>query len=276
MERKIERISRGTAGDGKEAHLFRIPNSTNDYIELSTRGCVLEGVCLHGPDGGMENVLAQDAPEAGGLLWAGEAGRAAVPPGAVWDVAETGENYVFLTCRAGGENGGITLGARVMWVNLNRLVADLFVTPERPAALDIRSALLLRTGGGEGPAALRTFCPSCRVDGVWRPAAETPYGALRFQPLTAAAAFAAPEGTEVRPMAELTGTAENLAVSVYGDLPEARFLPLEGGVRAVQTFSGPVALEGGQTCACRVIYGFDRIPPEGGAEEPLSPFGAFL
>ena len=278
MEQKIEKISCGIAENGKEAYLVRIPNSTNNYIEFSTDGCVLKRICLHTPDGSVENILAEAPPEFGGLLHAEEAGCPAVPAGMIWDVAETGENHVLLTCRADGRNGGIMLGTRIMWVNLNRLVVDLFVTPEKDALLDIRGGLLLRTAEREN-CMLRTFCPRYRQGGDWRLTEGSLYGALRFQPLISDVAFAAPEGEEVRPMAEVAGTAKYLAVSIYGNLPETRFLPLESGVQIVQALAKPIGLRGGETCAGRVIYGFDYFSFEDEnepMEAPASPFGDFV
>lgn len=274
MEQKIEKISCGIAENGKEVYLFRIPNSTNNYVEFSTNGCVLKGICLHTPDGSVENILAEAPPEFRGLLYAEEAGCPAVPAGTVWDVAETGENHVLLTCRADGKNGGIMLGTRIMWVNLNRLVVDLFVTPEKDALLDICSGLLLRTAE-RGNCTLRTFCPRYRQDGDWRLTEDSPYGALRFQPLISDVIFAAPEEEAVRPMAEVVGTAKYLAVSIYGNLPETRCLPLESGVQIIQTLVKPIGLRGGETCASRVIYGFDYFSPENELiEVPAGPFGA--
>lgn len=280
MDQKIKMVSLGTAQDGREIRLFRIPNSTNDYIELSTRGCALKGICLHAPDGSMENILAEhaDGRAEEGILEVQEAGSGhpAVLPETVWNVAEVGENHVFLTCRADGGNGEIALGARIMWVNRNRLVADLFVTPEREAALDIRSSLLFRNAGGEA-CLLRTFCPRYRAGDGWQSVEGSVYGDLRFQPLTGDVDFSAPEESEVRPVMEVTGTAERLAISVYGNLPVARAAVRREGVQITQGFAEPVVLQGGQTCYGRVIFGFDRLSPEKEAAEPdAGPFNVFL
>ena len=56
VEHKIVAARFGTIA-GTEVSLFRIPNSTNDYIEVSDYGCTIKGIHVHGKDGKLHNVL---------------------------------------------------------------------------------------------------------------------------------------------------------------------------------------------------------------------------
>lgn len=284
MKQKIAVVPFGTTKSGKPASLFRIPNSTNDYIELSTYGCALKRICIHAFDGSMRNLLAEPSPLAEdegstsfrGMLSLGDSKLSAVLSHTVWEVAETGENYIFLTCRICAETGELTAGVRVMWVNLNRLVADFFVTPEHDTALNMCSELILSAGTANSYF-LRTFCPLYRADGAWQAVAQSPYGELSFQPLTDTVSFSVPESADVCPMAELADKTAQTAISIYGNLPVILVKPLETGVQVLQLLGGPAALQGGQTCSSRVIFGFDRLFTEKELTNPApNPFSAFL
>ncbi|MCX4371493.1 hypothetical protein [uncultured Oscillibacter sp.] len=284
MEQNIDIIPFGTTRNGESVSLFRIPNSTNDYIELSTYGCALKSVCIHTSDGSMQNVLAEPSslaedeasPAFRGVVSLEDSELSGALSHAVWNVAETGENHVFLTCRVRAGTGEIAVGARVMWVNLNRLVMDLFVTPEHDAALNICSELMLRAGSAGGYA-LRTFCPKYRAGGEWQTVAQSPYRDLQFQSLTGAVCFSAPEGSGVGPMAELTEPAVQTAISIYGNLPLVSVTPRADSVQILQTLAEPAALQGGQTCCGRIIFGFDRLFTAEELTNPApSPFSAFI
>lgn len=284
MKQNIDIIPFGTTRNGEPVSLFRIPNSTNDYIELSTYGCALKSVCIHTSDGSMRNILAEPSalaedeasPAFRGVLSLGDPEFSCALSHTVWDVTETGENHVFLTCRICAGTGEIAVGARVMWVNLNRLVMDFFVTPEHDTALNISGELALHAGSA-GNYALRTFCPRYCAGGEWQAVAESPYRDMGFQPLTGPVSFSVPESGDVSPMAELTDMGIQTAISIYGNLPLLSAAPLENRVQILQTLVEPVTLQSGQTCSSRIIFGFDRLFTAEELTDPApSPFSAFI
>ena len=143
VEQKIVTAHFGTV-DGAEVSIFRIPNNTNDYIEVSDYGCTIKGIHIHGRDGQMHNVLCGydtlEEYQTGRLDLGAVTGTLNGHPLPTahrhWNVEEVGENHLFLSCRLPAEStpAGIAcaVGARVMWVNLNRIVIDLFATLHLP------------------------------------------------------------------------------------------------------------------------------------------------
>ena len=203
MEQKIERISCETAVGEKEVSLFRIPNSTNDFIELSTLGCTLKSICVHGPDGQMQELLAQP-----GTSLVQMEGLSDTLSKTVWEVAEVGDQHVFLTCCVQVPEGcEITLGAKILWVNLNRLVVDLYMTPAGEVTLAPSTSVYYKSNVTQA-SSVRTFCPSCMEDGAWKNTVDTAFKELTFLPLQKAEQFADPEVKDVRPMLELTEMTE--------------------------------------------------------------------
>ena len=75
------------------------------------------------------------------------------------------KSYVFLACQVSAEESkagsALAVGARVMWVNLNRIVIDIFITPEHDASVNFTCNFPFQLSEA-APAAsysLRTFCP---------------------------------------------------------------------------------------------------------------------
>ena len=272
MEQKIERISCETAVGEKEVSLFRIPNSTNDFIELSTLGCTLKSICVHGPDGQMQELLAQP-----GTSLVQMEGLSDTLSKTVWEVAEVGDQHVFLTCCVQVPEGcEITLGAKILWVNLNRMVVDLYMTPAGEVTLAPSTSVYYKSNVTQA-SSVRTFCPSCMEDGAWKNTVDTAFKELTFLPLQKAEQFADPEVKDVRPMLELTEMTEQMAVSVYGDLGTAAVEPEDGRVKLVQKTAEPVSLKSGETWSGRVIYGVDRLFTKEELEAPApTPFSAFF
>ena len=161
VEQKIVAARFGTIA-GTEGSLVRLPNSTNDYIEVSDYGCTIKGIHVHGKDGKLHNVLCGyetlEEYQVGGLELGAVTGTLNGQPlptaHRLWNVEEIGENHLFLSCRLSAEDtpAGIAcaLGARIMWVNLNRSVIDLFATPEK-----LHAAHLLPGGSPGRPKAPR-------------------------------------------------------------------------------------------------------------------------
>ena len=125
VEHKIVAARFGTIA-GTEVSLFRIPNSTNDYIEVSDYGCTIKGIHVHGKDGKLHNVLCGyetlEEYQVGGLELGAVTGTLNGQPlptaHRLWNVEEIGENHLFLSCRLSAEDtpAGIAcaLGARIM------------------------------------------------------------------------------------------------------------------------------------------------------------------
>lgn len=281
MSQTVKQTSFGTAAGGEAVSLFRIPNSTDDYIEVTNYGCTIRGLYVHNRQGVLENLVC-------GLDTLGDYEAVAANPGAlfggalggalshkVWDVADVGDNYVFFACECPKEESGcgcgIKAGARIMWVNLNRLVIDLFLTPEKAVSLPLSSRLTLRGG----TFSVRSFCPTVRRDGAELPVEETPYAGLQFCPV-GQDTFLCPQ-EDIKPMAELVNDAAGMHVSAYATLSALRTEVGIGEVCLVQETSGPVSLQGGESFAARVIYGIDYLRPqeEDNGEEP-NPFSAFV
>ncbi|MFR9223979.1 MAG: hypothetical protein ACLVKN_20015 [Flavonifractor plautii] len=192
VEHKIVAARFGTIA-GTEVSLFRIPNSTNDYIEVSDYGCTIKGIHVHGKDGKLHNVLCGyetlEEYQVGGLELGAVTGTLNGQPlptaHRLWNVEEIGENHLFLSCRLSAEDtpAGIAcaLGARIMWVNLNRIVIDLFAT-RKDACLALTSIWSCGSGPPELGYTLRTFCPEVLLDGQRRPVSQSDYAEMTFVP----------------------------------------------------------------------------------------------
>lgn len=290
MEQKITQTTLGKTENGETAILFRIPNHTNDYIELTNYGCAVKSICVHDRRGTLRNILR-------GFETLEECRRAESNSGAVidrlspalsahlahrvWDIKEVGTNYVFFTCQVSEAESGLrtalTVGARIMWVNLNRIVIDLFVSPERDALVSPECKLVFHLADGERYT-LRTFCPQVVSGGRTLPAGETGYADMAFLPLSdGETAFFSPL-EEMKPMAELTGGTAGLTVSAYGDMDSITAEKLPGDqVSLSQFMQNGLHLKSGESFSCRVIYGFDPLYTQDEVENPEpSPFSAFL
>ena len=134
MERLVTNTAFGTTTSGEEAALFRIPNNTGDYIEISNYGWTICKICIHNAEGKIQNVLCgyETLPEyeafngfVGAVLCSAKTAHK------VWDIQEVGNNYVFFSCAVPEEETevgcALTVGAKVMWVNLALLTKSLSV-----------------------------------------------------------------------------------------------------------------------------------------------------
>lgn len=292
MEQKVSAAHFG-AVNGTEVSLFRIPNSTNDYIELSNYGCTIKSIHVHGKNGQMQNVLCGyetlEAYQAGQLALGAVTGTLNGHPlptaHRLWNVEEVGDNYLFLSCKLPADEtpAGIAcaIGARVMWVNLNRIVIDLFATPEKDAVLTLGANLVLRLQ--EGPSAedytLRTFCPQLLRSGQSVPVDQSKYAGMAFVPLADGVQTFLSPCEDMKPMAELAHTSAALTVSAYSNMNAIQVepQPLLNGVRVQPMMMDGTALQGGQSFVGRIIYGFDRLYSKEELENPMpSPFSAFV
>ena len=287
MEQKIAKFQQGESKNRKPVWSFRIPNSTNDYVELSTYGCSLQNLCVHDRGGTLRNLVREMGAlkeyEAAGKTYAsllgGMGNISEELARQVWEIAEQGNNYVFLTCQCApsGADCGIKAGVRVMWVNLNRLVVDFFLTPEKDFSFTWSSKLLIRVDEGELPRyQIRSFCPEVAMPGKEAaPAAETEYADQQFTAVTGAV-FLHPSNT-VKPMAELVNWETGMHLSAYGSFNCLQAKPIlqPDGIQLAQWTNA--SLKAGESFAGRVIYGVDylRTLQETDIDEDTTPFSVF-
>lgn len=274
--------------DGKEAWLFRIPNNTGDYVDVSSYGSRICGIHVHGENMSMESLLDDSfikekfvKSHAAGCLWGGYLGK--VTANRVWDVAEEGDNYVLFTCKvAKGEvaDSELTLGCQVMWVNLNRLIINYFISAEESTALDFESRVYI---GAKGRTlSLRSFCPKIIYDYPYEvDTSESDYRDLAFVPFKEKSPVAVSESDEIKPMLELAECDGLLHYSVYSTLTEATAEEEKAGDTTSCVFrmnsKEKVELKAGETLNERVILGIDyiEIPEEDDGEEP-DPFKTII
>lgn len=292
MEQKVITAHFGSI-DGTEVSLFRIPNSTNDYIEISNYGCTIKSIHVHGKNGHMQNVLCgyetleeyQAGKQELGAVTGTLNGHPLPIAHKIWHVEEVGDNYLFLSCKVSAEEtpAGIAcaIGARVMWVNLNRIVIDLFATPEKAAVLTLVSNLVLRLQ--EDPAfkgyTLRTFCPELLCEGQRLPISQTEYADMAFAPLASGVQTFISNSEDMKPMLELAHDPAALTVSAYSNMNviQVEPFPILNGVRLQPTMMDGTSLQAGQSFAGRIICGFDRLYSKEELENPVpSPFSAFV
>jgi len=279
MSQTVKKTVSGTTKEGKELLLFRIPNDTGDYVEITNDGCAIQSLCVHDLKGRLQNIAQGAEP-----IFAGALGKALSAK--VWDVADVGDNYVFFSCACTeaetGLGSALKAGARVMWVNRNRLVMDLFLTPEKGVSLPLSTQLKVSCGAAPQ---VRSFCPQVLQNGRDPvPVEDTKYAAMAFTPASQAADVFLSPSEEIKPMAELADEQTGLYISAYATLPALRLESEPNAVRLFQETPAPIPLQSGESLTERVIYGVDFLPPfpeepsdedpESEAEpNPLSVFG---
>ena len=195
------------------------------------------------------------------------------------------KSYVFLACQVSAEESkagsALAVGARVMWVNLNRIVIDIFITPEHDASVNFTCNFPFQLSEA-APAAsysLRTFCPEQLLGGEKLPVSQTAYADLAFVPVTDAPQTFVSGAEDVKPMAELANSTAGLTISAYSsmDTIQCASCPAVQGVCRNQTMGTGVSLKADETLTGRVIYGFDRLYTQEEMENPApTPFGAFF
>ncbi len=274
MNQAVKKSVLGRTPEGGEVLLFRIPNDTNDYVEVTNLGCAIRALCVHDLKGQLQQVGACDGAQGsifGGLLGAALGGK-------LWDVVEIGDNAVFFSCVCSAQECGLAsdlkVGARIMWVNRNRLVIDLFLTAERAVTLSLSTQLWVNCGG---TARVRSFCPQVRLESGEVCAVEkTGYAGMAFCPVGLGGEVFLSPSEEIKPMAELGNEERGLYVSAYATLPALRAQADGEVVRLVQETWEPLSLQGGESFGARIIYGVDFLPPpaddDGEEPNPLSVF----
>lgn len=290
MDQKIMKSVFGVTRSGEKAFLFQIPNNTNDYIEVSNYGCTIKSIHIHDRNGKLQNVLCgydslaeYEASQLG--LGAVILENSSCTAHKIWDVQEVGDNYVFFSCVVPAEewkgNSELTVGARIMWVNLNRIVIDLFLTPKTDAQVNatVNLPFCLTKKWEDAGYMVRTFSSKVLYNGQLMPVSQSPYQNLAFIPLTGESQLFLSSQEEMKPMAELAGSAAGMTISAYSSMTSlnCQVLPEINGVCLNQSLQDNIELKGGETFASRMIYGFDRLYTKEEVETPaMSPFSALI
>lgn len=251
---------------------FVIPNQTGDYVELTNQGCKISGIHVHKLDGIMENIAA-----AADTLWGDDFMKALSDK--VWMIADEGENSIFLSCECLSEenpyNVDLKLGAKVTWVNLNRLIIDYFITPKGKVSVDFSTNLAVNNK--ERDFCLRSFCPVVnRASGEVCSVQDTEYKDMVFVPVNCSDQFVSPS-EDIKPMVELSDKNSKLRISAYSTLPAAQMKSQDiDTLSIVCREAEAVELNAGETLANRVIFGFDYIEDVVSDDSEPNPFACFL
>lgn len=272
---------------GRPIYMFRIPNNTGDYVDVSNFGARICGIYVHKPDLSVDSLINNISispqftsnPTPAGALISGFYPETFSKK--VWDVAEEGENFVFFTTEATLDNDNkatnVKVGVRIMWVNLNRLIIDYFITPQEDFQINLESRLDLSSGDRFFDAC--TFCSTIQDNsGNNIKTSDTPYKEMSFVPLEKGTPVFLDLKEEIKPMLELSDKNSLLRLSVYSTLPAVLAKKSEkDDAVLIEIFSpNPEHLLAGQTLAHRVIYGIDYIePPECDDGIEPNPFDCF-
>lgn len=289
MSQTVKKEVFGTTEQGQEVLLFRIPNNTNDYIEVTNYGCSIRGIYVHNNQGVIQNVtwggksLSEYEKTNPSTIFSGKLGAALAHK--VWDVVDVGENYVFMASQCGADEAGlpsaVKVGCHMMWVNLNRLVIDLFVTPAKAVELPLSTQILVDADKFKD-LKIRSFCPQVMAPGKEPcPVGETKYADMQFSDVDGAADTFVSGHEEIKPMAELADMEAGMYLSAYTTLSALRLEKeaASGAVRLVQEACQPVALGGGVSFTARAIYGVDYLRPQPASEEEevdINPMSIFF
>jgi hypothetical protein len=262
-------------GSGEGAvYSIRLTNNTGDYIDLTNYGARLTGIYVHTPGGGMENVApacGEDEPsiralKSGCLLDNSFAGELA---NTIWNVVDIDQTSVMFTTETSSK---VKIGLKVTWVNLNRLILDIFATPESDANLALLPRLDLACRVYE----LACFCP--KVNG--QSAQDTAYADMAFRSMKHRddADVFSDANDAIKPMLEIKDTASSLRISFYSTQHEAKAWS-EGELVAMASHDPePVFVPANATLTERAIWGFDHITVNLASDEndPESPFLGFF
>ena len=169
----------------------------------------------------------------------------------------------------------LKLGAKVTWVNLNRLIIDYFITPKDKVSVDFSTNLTVNNE--ERDFFLRSFCPVVnRASGEVYSVQDTEYKDMTFVPVSCYDRFISPS-EDIKPMIELSDKNSKLRISAYSTLSAAQMSSnADGALTIVCSEEKEVELNAGETLASRVIFGFDYIEDVVPDDNEPNPFSCFL
>lgn len=271
-----ESIRKTQLFDSQEGAVYsiRLTNNTGDYIYLTNYGARLFGVHVHTPGGGMENLMpACEEEETAvralryGCLLGGPLAEELADK--VWDIVDIDQTSILFTTETSSH---VKVGLHVTWVNLNRLILDLFVTPENDADIALQPRIDLAGRTYE----LSCFCPA--VNGG--KTADSAYANMSFcvMKTEAGADVFSDTNDAIKPMFEIKDTASSLRISFYTTQHEAKAWKQEDLVSMASFESAPVRVQANTTLTERAIWGFDHITANLASDEndPESPFLGFF
>lgn len=278
MTQSIKKELLFKTAEGNPVYKFRIPNNTGDYVDVTNYGASISGIYVHRPDMSMEDLAGKSSsssltgvntlPILGGSL--GE-----VLSNTAWSVMEEGENHVLFAQELDGADSpfgvSVKVGLRITWVNLNRLIVDIFVTPAEAAAVNIEGNISIDSSGKAF--SICTFCPFLAdSSGNEKPVAKSVYKDMAFAPVDCETPIFLNHSEEIKPMIELADDKSLLRLSVYSTFDSASCSKDEAASRVnIKAFSsGEEQLKKGQTLTHRIILGIDYIhtPAEDDGVEP--------
>lgn len=268
IEKRLVRVNEA----GQEIYVFKIPNSTNDCLEVSNEGCQIQSILIHDKKRKMyELICGQEKKSIFSSLGKLESNLSKK----VWDIAEEGDNYVFFSCECDAEETGcdcrLKIGVRIMWVNLNRLVLDIYLTPEKDIRYVWGSTLLLNPDGEGKEWKVRSFLPLVDEEMVEKTVfSKQKFGEL---PENRETVFSSNSVQEIRPVLEIDEYKSELMVSVYSTFSECRVTKENGEVSLNHTEK--IHLKAGESLAERVIYGFDFPNLDIDGDPKVNPFMMF-
>jgi len=271
-----ESIRKTQLFDSQEGTVYsiRLTNNTGDYIDLTNYGARLFGIHLHTPGGGMENVLPdcmEDESSIRSLSYGTLLGGSLAEELShkAWDIVDVDQTSILLTTESASK---IKVGLKVTWVNLNRLILDLFATPENSADISLQPRIDL---------ALREYDISCFCPVVnGEKAADSAYADMVFCPMKdeSGADIFSDTNDAIKPMLEIKDAASSLRISFYSTQHEAMAWKGTELVSMTSFEAQPVQLQGSATLTERAIWGFDHITTNLASDEndPESPFLGFF
>lgn len=250
IEKRLVRVNEA----GKEIYVFKIPNSTNDCLEVSNEGCQIKSILIHDKKRKLYELICGQGKKS---IFSSLGKLGSNLSKKIWDISEEGDNYVFFSCECEAEETDcdcrLKIGVRIMWVNLNRLVLDIYLTPEREMSCRWGSALRLNPDEEKKEWKVRSFLPSVNGERVEKTVySEQNFGEL---PENTETVFSSESVQEIRPVLEVDEYKSELMVSVYSTFSECRVTRENDEVFLHQT--DQIHLKVGESLAERVIYGFD-------------------
>ena len=107
MTQSIKKELLFKTAEGNPVYKFRIPNNTDDYVDVTNYGASISGIYVHRPDMSMEDLAgANTLPILGGSL-----GK--VLSDTVWNVMEEGENHVLFAQELNGADSPFGVSVKI-------------------------------------------------------------------------------------------------------------------------------------------------------------------
>lgn len=256
-----------------EVYMFRISNNRSNYVDITNLGGKLAGIYTHKPNGDTENILYNGFIRSLEYMQSTPIGSVLgdeLDPGLctkVWDVVQEGADYVMFATET---EDNIRIGLKIQWVNLDRLIVDIFMTPKNTSSVSISSRLYLQ----DKPYEIASFCPEVSGKNV----AETAYKNMAFVPLSKTTGIFSHHSEEIKPMMECKDSCSPLRISSYNTFTAIKADRSNDQILITHFNPASETIQSGETLTQRVIYGVDYITADLHSDEtdPESPFIGFI